>query len=474
MYHRSTIRAHVSEKKTGPMATSHEETTGLSQDEVQEWLRSRPDVPGPEAARPENLAHDAEAVGGFLTRGESLRGREGRHEAALTVQGVLRETRVAFLRAYAQAMYEDVTGSYSRPLRVDALVYEAAERFPGLLPTRDQVEADMNRPLKEKTGVEIDQGIFLSQVLSAPRAGRHLVRSMLLPLPEAEERLQGFRESGEIELGTATLRRVGKAGVLTTHNPRFLNAEDESTLGDLEIAVDLALLDPDIEVGVLRGGKVDHPRYAGRHIFNAGINLTRLYQGQISYLWYIRREMGPLNKIFRGQVRSAGTNDIEDTDEKPWIAAVEAFAIGGGCQLLLVMDHILAEETSFFSLPARKEGIIPGAANLRLPRFVGDRLARQGILFDRRFPANSVEGRLICDGVVPDGEMDAAIERTVAALTGSGVVSAAANRKALRVVEEPLDVFRTYMAVYAREQAYCHFSPALVRNLEENWGADKR
>ncbi|TMI03209.1 MAG: enoyl-CoA hydratase/isomerase family protein, partial [Betaproteobacteria bacterium] len=50
-----------------------------------------------------------------------------------------------------------------------------------------------------------------------------------------------------------------------------------------------------------------------------------------------------------------------------------------------------------------------------------------------------------------------------------GVVSAAGNRRAFRVGEEPLDLFRRYMAVYAREQAYCHFSPALIANLEKNW-----
>jgi thioesterase DpgC len=45
---------------------------------------------------------------------------------------------------------------------------------------------------------------------------------------------------------------------------------------------------------------------------------------------------------------------------------------------------------------------------------------------------------------------------------------------ALRVGAEPLDVFRRYLAVYAREQAECHFSEALVRNLEQNWGAARR
>jgi (3,5-dihydroxyphenyl)acetyl-CoA 1,2-dioxygenase len=44
----------------------------------------------------------------------------------------------------------------------------------------------------------------------------------------------------------------------------------------------------------------------------------------------------------------------------------------------------------------------------------------------------------------------------------------------MRVGDEPLDLFRTYMATYAREQAYCHFSPALIRNLERNWDAHNR
>jgi (3,5-dihydroxyphenyl)acetyl-CoA 1,2-dioxygenase len=135
---------------------------------------------------------------------------------------------------------------------------------------------------------------------------------------------------------------------------------------------------------------------------------------------------------------------------------------------------VLAERSAFFNLPARKEGIIPGAANLRLTRAIGDRLARQGILYERSFPVESPEGALLCDEVVEPGEMDAAIERTVAGLTSSGVVSAAANRKALRVDQEPLDTFRRYMATYAREQAYCHFSPALIRNLEQNWDAPRR
>ena len=163
-----------------------------------------------------------------------------------------------------------------------------------------------------------------------------------------------------------------------------------------------------------------------------------------------------------------------ETIEMPWIAVVEGFAIGGHCQYLLTMDYVLAAQDAFMSLPARKEGIIPGAANLRLPRFTGDRIARQAIMNQRRFDCDSPDGRLICDEVVAPADMDVAIERVVENLTGSGVVSAASNRRAFRVAQEPLDLFRNYFAVYALEQAYCHFSPALISNLEQHWNAKNR
>ena len=70
--------------------------------------------------------------------------------------------------------------------------------------------------------------------------------------------------------------------------------------------------------------------------------------------------------------------------------------------------------------------------------------------------------------------MDRALEERIDRLTSSGLINAAANRRALRVGQESLDLFREYMATYAREQARCHLSPALVRNLEEHWRAHER
>jgi thioesterase DpgC len=373
----------------------------------------------------------------------------------------------------ALSIYEALTAGRSRFLRLDALCRLGAERFPGALPSGAQLEAEARLPLKEKKGLEKAQGELLAGILADPGAGMHLCHAMLLPHPRAPEKLAEFERKNILEVDGARLRREGRAVVLEMRNPRHLNAEDETTLEGIEIAVDVALLDPQSELCVLRGGPIEHPKYAGRRVFGAGINLTHLHQGKIRYLWYLIRDLGFVNKLYRGLAFPDQPPEWASR-EKIWIAALEGFAIGGHCQLLLTMDYTLAADDAYLTLPARKEGIIPGAANLRLPRFVGDRLARQAIMAERRIDCASAEGRMICDEVVARENMDKAVERTVEKLTGSGVVSAAGNRRAFRVAQEPLDLFRRYMAVYAREQAQCHFSPALIANLETHWKAVHR
>ena len=371
----------------------------------------------------------------------------------------------------ALSLYDELTARRTRFLRVDELCRAAAER--GALPSADELAAEARLPLKQKQGLEQTQGAFLAEILADPAAGTHLCHAMLLAHPGTADQLAEFDRTGKFEMPGARLERQGRAAMLTMRNPRYLNAEDETTIEGMEIAVDLALLDRKTEVCVLRGDFVEHPKYAGRRLFGAGINLTHLYQGRIRYLWYLIRDLGFVNKLYRGVAFPDRSPEVA-TNEKIWIAAVEGFAIGGHCQILLTIDHTLAAEDAYLTLPARKEGIIPGAANLRLPRFVGDRIARQAIMAELRIECASPEGKMLCDETVPRSEMDHAISRAVEKLTGSGVVSAAGNRRAFRAGQEPLDLFRRYMAVYAREQAQCHLSPALVANLEKNWNAANR
>jgi thioesterase DpgC len=371
----------------------------------------------------------------------------------------------------AAELYAQLTNNCKDFVRVDELCRHAAEKFPGLLPTATDLADEAPRMQKDKRGLEIAQGRFLSAILADPVAGAHLCHAMLLPLPASQARLAEFEKTGGLDLGGARVHREGKAAVVTMNNPRFLNAEDESTLEPLETAIDVALLDRKSEVCVLRGATVTHTRHAGKRLFGAGINLTHLYQGKIRYLWYIVRDLGLVNKLYRGLAKPEVSPEV-DSIEKLWIGAIEGFAIGGHCQAVLTLDYVLAMRDAYMTLPARKEGIIPGAANLRLARFIGARMARQAVLAERRIDCASPEGQMIVDELVDD--MDSAIARTVQMLTGSGVVSAAGNRRAFRISEEPLDSFRRYMSVYAREQAQCHFSPALIANLERNWNAASR
>jgi (3,5-dihydroxyphenyl)acetyl-CoA 1,2-dioxygenase len=446
------------------------------------------DVSGWQVARPNNVASYAEdrrRYSDFWMRSKALltklpakpRRAPAEQASAEIVLSAARKSREAFLGAHVIPLYYELTEKREKFLRLDALCFAAADIFPGLAPTRKDLAYESAQKQGDKDGLEIDQGIFLAHVLADETSGDHLCHAMLLPKPESIEELARFAADGELDLGPVRLTRSGKAVHVTSNHPRFLNAEDNDTLALTEVAIDVATLDPKSTIGVLRGGAVEHQKYRGRRVFGAGINLTRLYRGEIPFLWFLERDMGYVHKLFRGVASpEALPDDVRGRPaaEKLWIAAVDAFAIGGHCQLLLAVDYVLAASNAYMTLPARKEGIIPGFANLRLPRFVGDRLARQAIQYERRFDCDSPEGRLICDEIVPPDAMDEGIARVVDGLTSSGVVSAIGNRRAFRVAQEPLDLFRRYASPYAREQAYCHFSPALIANLERHWNASQR
>ncbi len=167
---------------------------------------------------------------------------------------------------------------------------------------------------------------------------------------------------------------------------------------------------------MLRGDVVPEGKYAGRRVYNAGINLTHLYYGKIPFLWFLVRDLGFVNKMYRGLARPDVSPDevAGDSIEKLWISAVETFAIGGGCQILLATDFNIAGRDAYMTLPARKEGIIPAMANLRLAALrrrshhpPGDHVRAPHRLRFRRRPHDLRRGR------GPQADMDAAIVRVI-------------------------------------------------------------
>jgi thioesterase DpgC len=335
--------------------------------DIEQWLKSEPAVSG-------DFAADSTSFAKFWSRASQLIGRlpqpaQRQDSDRKTARGVLeaaRKSRVIFLRRHVDAIYDELTAKRTHFVKINELVEAAAQKYPGLVPSAEDIAAEEGLRQSQKAGLEIDQGLFISAVLRSERAGRHFCHAMLLPKEAAKRLLPKFIKDGHIELPGASIDRHGKGAIVTFRNPRFLNAEDQTSLAGMETCVDLALLDDTVEVAVLRGMPVEHPKYKDRHVFGAGINLTHLYHGRIPFIWYLERDLGYVNKLYRGLALPDDAPPDEfggQTIEKPWIAAVEAFAIGGHCQILLAVDYVLAEKTAYLTLPARKEGIIPGAAN---------------------------------------------------------------------------------------------------------------
>ncbi|WP_320775478.1 (3,5-dihydroxyphenyl)acetyl-CoA 1,2-dioxygenase DpgC [Streptomyces sp. CRN 30] len=361
-----------------------------------------------------------------------------------------RALRTAYLDRHADTVYRRLTED-TAGLRIAELLDAAADRFPGLVPGPDRTAADRGRRQADKEGWEIDQGVFLRAVLRSPHAGPHLLDAMLRPTDRARGLLPEFLRTGVLHTRSVRLERRDGTAHLTLCRDDCLNAEDEQQVDDMETAVDLVLLDPAVRVAVLRGGEMTHPRYRGKRVFSAGINLKALHAGDISLAGFLlRRETGYLRKMVAGLLVDHDASWHSRTVEKPWIAAVDTFAIGGGMQILLACDTVLAASDAYLSLPAAREGIVPGAGNFRLGRHTGPRISRQVILGGRRLWATEPDARHLIDEVVEPDALDAAVERAAERLRSPAVVI---NRHMLNAAEEPPEEFRRYIAEFALQQA---------------------
>src|SRR6516165_10590305 len=188
----------------------------LPKEAVDEWLATDP----PQTS---DLAGDREHFRPFWQRADQLihmlPGKSARNatqqRAAQAVRDVACEARERFLGAHADGVYSSLTRRLSRFVRVEDLILAAADTFPGLVPTRAQLAAEIDTPQKDKDGLEIEQGIFISHLLAQERAGRHLCHAMLLQHPRTKEALARFEKNGALDLDTVRLERRGRAVHMT-------------------------------------------------------------------------------------------------------------------------------------------------------------------------------------------------------------------------------------------------------------------
>lgn len=365
----------------------------------------------------------------------------------------------AWFDEHIQEVYQTLTATSCGNRRLGDLVRAAGDLLPDLLPDRVTRQHDDELAPSERLQVERDQGRFLRALLRNPVTAIPALIDMRTPLPESAAHAAQFQASGELVLETVTLRCVANFAELTLANTMTLNAETNKLMRDLEIAVDVVTMDPTASVGVIRGAPMEHASYAGKRVFCAGINLKHLAAGKISYLdFLIGREAGLLSKLARGVHDPETGRDVA----RLWICVIDSFAIGGGMQLTLVADHVIAVDDAWLSLPAASEGIVPGVANLRLPGRVGVRLARELILRGRRLNGTEAMRAGLVDAVVCAADVDATVESVAAALSEPGV---APNKLMLAHGIEPEDEFATYLADFAVVQADRMNAPDVRRKL---------
>ena len=109
-----------------------------------------------------------------------------------------------FFRQHAVPMYRDLTQKGARSLRVDTLLWEAAARWPDILPAEAELVAESDRMQADKDGLEIHQGLFVSQIMANPQTGHHLIRSMLRPRSDSLELLPKFIATGLVSAPRAS------------------------------------------------------------------------------------------------------------------------------------------------------------------------------------------------------------------------------------------------------------------------------
>ncbi|WP_291916129.1 enoyl-CoA hydratase [Limnohabitans sp.] len=208
--------------------------------------------------------------------------------------------------------------------------------------------------------------------------------------------------------------RHGRVGVITLNRPAQLNALNDALMDALGQALLGLDADPDIGAIVITGS--DKAFAAGADIaVMADWSYMDVYQsGFITRNWETIR-----------QVR------------KPVIAAVAGYAMGGGCELALACDIILAAESAQFALPEIKLAMLPGAGGTqRLPRAIGKAKAMDMCLSARMLNAEEADRYGLVSRVVPDADLQATALKLATQIAGYSLPALMAIKESVNRAHE--------------------------------------
>ncbi|UFS95692.1 enoyl-CoA hydratase [Nocardia huaxiensis] len=207
---------------------------------------------------------------------------------------------------------------------------------------------------------------------------------------------------------TILLERKGRVALITLNRPKALNALNSQVLADISAALDELENDNEIGAVVLTGSE---------RAFAAGADIKEMQSKSYMDMF--------LTDHFAGWDRLVAFR-------KPIIAAVAGYALGGGCELAMMCDLLIAADTAKFGQPEIKLGVIPGmGGSQRLTRAVGKAKAMDLILTGRNMDAEEAERAGLVARIVPaDQLVDTALE-VAETIAGMGLPSVMIAKEAV-------------------------------------------
>jgi enoyl-CoA hydratase len=214
-----------------------------------------------------------------------------------------------------------------------------------------------------------------------------------------------------VELDHVQYEKADRIAFITINREKVLNALSYQTVGELDTAFAQAEDDDEVQVLILTG--------AGEKSFAAGADISEIREKDA--------QSGEAMAL-RGQ---KALRRLE-TMGKPSIAAVNGFALGGGCELAMACTIRIASDNAKFGQPEVNLGVIPGfAGTQRLPRIVGPGVATDLILTGRPIDAAEALRIGLVSQVVPRAELQKTVRKTAETLLKKGPVAIRAAMDAI-------------------------------------------
>jgi len=205
-----------------------------------------------------------------------------------------------------------------------------------------------------------------------------------------------------MEYKNISLSFEGEIGILVINRPKSLNSLNIETLKEIQMGVQEVKEHPEVKVLILTG--------AGEKAFVAGADITEM------------KEMNSLQAVQFSRLGHLTLRMIQDLD-RPVIAAVNGFALGGGTEIALACDFIYASENAKFGLPEVTLGIFPGfAGTQRLPRLIGKGKAKELILTGKMISAQEAFQMGMVNRVFPQASLMEEAKKVAAQIAANGAV----------------------------------------------------